>query len=135
MDLSEAENYYTNIGFATRVGFGDKPALLVIDCNHGCADPTRSPIGIAMADEIAQIRQLPDLARASAFPVVHTTVVYSEDQLRDGGWFVTKVPALAPCGRTRKKSKLCPNSPRTQANSSSKSASRAVSTGHLCTRT
>ena len=42
-----------------------------------------------------QIRRLLDLARASGFPVVYTTVVYREGQLRDGAWFVKKVPALA----------------------------------------
>ena len=94
MDMTDAEQYYNNIGFANRVGFGDKPALLVIDCNHGCADPSISPIGIAMDEEIAQIRRLLDLARAKDFPVVHTTVVYSEGQFRDGGWFIKKVPAL-----------------------------------------
>lgn len=108
MDLSEAEQYYSNVGFANRVGFGEKPALLVIDCNHGCADPTISPIGIAMEDEIVQIRRLLDLARSSDFPVVHTTVVYSEGQLRDGGWFVTKVPALAAMTPDTKEVQIVP---------------------------
>ena len=95
MDMSEAERYYSNIGFAGRVGFGQKPALLIIDCNHGCANPAVSPIGIAMETEITHIRRLLDLARAKGMPVVHTTVVYSEGQWRDGGWWVKKIPALA----------------------------------------
>jgi nicotinamidase-related amidase len=108
MELHEAEAYYTNIGFAERVGFGTRPALLVIDCNHGCADPTISPIGIAMEEEIAQIRRLLDLARHSDFPVVYTTVVYSEAQLRDGGWFVKKVPALAALTPDTKEVQIVP---------------------------
>ena len=108
MDLHEAEAYYTNIGFGERVGFGTRPALLVIDCNHGCADPTISPIGIAMEEEIAQIRRLLDLARHSDFPVVYTTVVYSEAQLRDGGWFVKKVPALAALTPDTKEVQIVP---------------------------
>jgi nicotinamidase-related amidase len=108
MDLAEAEQYYTNIGFAARVGFGRAPALLIIDCNHGCADPTISSIGIAMAEEIAHIRRLLDVARASAFPVVYTTVVYSEAQLRDGGWFVAKVPALAAMRPDSKEVQIVP---------------------------
>ncbi len=73
MDLSEAEQYYGNIGFADRVGFGRHPALLIIDCNHGCADPSISPIGIPMHAELNHIRQLLDLSRAKGFPVVYTT--------------------------------------------------------------
>ncbi len=90
MDLDQAEDYYNHIGFANRVGFGTKPALLIIDCNHGCADPSISPIGIKMSEEIQHIRRLLDLARTKDIPVIHTTVVYSEGQFRDGGWFIKK---------------------------------------------
>lgn len=108
MELSEAEQYYANIGFADRVGFGERPALLIIDCNHGCADPSISPIGIAMDDEIAHIRRLLDVSRNRQIPVVHTTVVYREGQLRDGGWFVTKVPALAALKPDTKEVQIVP---------------------------
>jgi nicotinamidase-related amidase len=94
MNLEDAERYYQDIGFSRRVGFGERPALLIIDCNHGCADPAVSPIGIAMDAEIENIRRLLDLCRAKGFPVVHTTVVYTDEFLRDGGWFVKKLPAL-----------------------------------------
>ncbi|MDH3598572.1 MAG: isochorismatase family protein [Candidatus Tectomicrobia bacterium] len=108
MELSEAEQYYANIGFADRVGFGERPALLIIDCNHGCADPSISPIGIAMDDELAHIRRLLDVSRSRQIPVVHTTVVYREGQLRDGGWFVTKVPALAALKPDTKEVQIVP---------------------------
>ena len=108
MDLSQAEDYYHRIGFANRIGFGAKPALLIIDCNHGCADPSISPIGIEMSEEIKQIRRLLDLARAKQIPVVHTTVVYSEEQFRDGGWFVKKVPALEVLRPDSKEAQIVP---------------------------
>jgi len=108
MDLSQAEDYYHRIGFANRVGFGVKPALLIIDCNHGCADPSMSPIGIDMSEEIKQIRRLLDLARTQHIPVVHTTVVYSEGQFRDGGWFVKKVPALEALRPDSKETQIVP---------------------------
>ena len=94
MDLREAERYYASIGFSRRTGFGERPALLVIDCNHGCSDPAVSSMAIAMDEEIRNIRRLLDLARAKQFPVVHTTVVYTEEHFRDGGWFVKKIPSL-----------------------------------------
>lgn len=108
MDLSQAQAYYNHIGFANRVGFGEKPALLIIDCNHGCADPAISPIGIEMSEEIQHIRRLLDLARAKHIPVVHTTVVYSEGQFRDGGWFVKKVPALKVLQPDSKETQIIP---------------------------
>jgi nicotinamidase-related amidase len=47
-----------------------------------------------METELAEIRRLLDLARARRFPVVFTTVVYAEESLRDGAWFVRKMPAV-----------------------------------------
>jgi nicotinamidase-related amidase len=74
MDLSEAEQYDATIGFAAGVGFGQQPALLIIDCNRGCADPALSRMGIAMEEELIQIRWLLELSRAKGIPVVYTTM-------------------------------------------------------------
>src|SRR5262249_44059960 len=94
MDLKDAEKYYASIGFSRRTGFGERPALLIIDCNHGCSDPAVSPMAISMDAEIKNIRRLLDLARSKGFPVVHTTVVYTDERFRDGGGFIKKVPGL-----------------------------------------
>ena len=108
MDLKEAETYYASIGFSRRTGFGERPALLVIDCNHGCSDPAVSPMAIAMDEEIRNIRRLLDLSRAKQFPVVHTTVVYTEEHFRDGGWFIKKVPTLEALRPGSKESQIVP---------------------------
>jgi maleamate amidohydrolase len=108
MDLKEAENYYASIGFSRRTGFGERPALLVIDCNHGCSDPAVSSMAIAMDEEIRNIRRLLDLARAKQFPIVHTTVVYTEEYFRDGGWFVKKIPSLEALRPGSKESQIVP---------------------------
>jgi len=55
MDPSETEQYYATVGFTNRVGFGEQPALLVIACNHGCTDPTMSPIGVAMVEDVLAV--------------------------------------------------------------------------------
>jgi maleamate amidohydrolase len=106
--LDEARKFYAQIGFSARVGFGARPALLVIDCNHGCADPSVSPMGIAMDAELKNIRRLLDVARAKRLPVVHTTVVYSEEQFRDGGWFIKKIPSLQVLRPGSKESQFVP---------------------------
>lgn len=106
--LAEAEKFYATIGFGARVGFGRRPGLLIIDCNHGCADPSVSAMGIAMDAEIKNIRRLLDVARAKRLPVVHTTVVYSEEQFRDGGWFVKKVPSLEALRPGSKEAQIVP---------------------------
>jgi maleamate amidohydrolase len=108
MDLREAEKYYSSIGFSHRTGFGDRPALLIIDCNHGCSDPAVSSMAISMDAEIKNIRRLLDLARAKAIPVVHTTVVYTDEHFRDGGWFIKKIPTLEALRPGSKESQIVP---------------------------
>jgi maleamate amidohydrolase len=94
MELDAGRSFYAELGFSRRTGFGERPALLVVDMSHGCADPSVSPIAIAMDEQIGHIARLLALARDVGAPVVFTTVVYRDDQLRDGGWFVRKIPAL-----------------------------------------
>ena len=106
--IAEAEKFYEAIGFGARVGFGRSPALLIIDCNHGCADSSVSPMGIAMDAEIQNIRRLLDGARAKGLPVVHTTVVYTEEQFRDGGWFIKKIPSLEVLRPGSKEAQIVP---------------------------
>ena len=67
-DLPGAGAYYERIGFAGRVGFGRRPAVIVVDCIHACANPALSPIGIAMDGELRNIRRLLDRVRTKRFP-------------------------------------------------------------------
>jgi len=108
MDLNEAERYYASIGFSRRTGFGERPALLVIDCTHGCSDPSVSSMAIAMDDEIRNIRRLLDVARSKQCPVVHTTIVYTDEHFRDGGWFIKKIPSLEALRPGAKESQIVP---------------------------
>jgi maleamate amidohydrolase len=108
MDLNEAEKYYSSIGFSRRTGFGERPALLIIDCNHGCSDPAVSPMAISMDAEIRNIRRLLDASRTKGFPVVHTTVVYTDEFFRDGGWFIKKIPTLEVLRPGSKEAQIVP---------------------------
>ncbi len=108
MDLKEAEKYYSSIGFSQRTGFGERPALLIIDCNHGCSDPAVSPMAISMDAEIRNIRRLLDASRAKGVPVVHTTVIYTDEFFRDGGWFIKKIPTLEVLRPGSKEAQIVP---------------------------
>ena len=84
---------YAAAGFASRIGWGSSPALVVVDAAVAYSDPS-SPLYLAGAD--AALDAMADLvaaAREGGRPVVFTTV-----RLEAGGWearhFVAKVPAL-----------------------------------------
>ena len=83
---------YERKGFASRAGFGRKPALLVIDFINGFTDPG-TDLGGDFTNEIEAAARLQAAFRAARLPVAYTTVAYRPD-LGDGGTFVKKVPAL-----------------------------------------
>ena len=83
---------YERKGFASRAGFGRKPALLVIDFINGFTDPG-TDLGGDFTNEVRAAARLLAAFRAARLPVAYTTVAYCPD-LSDGGTFVRKVPAL-----------------------------------------
>ena len=80
-------------GFHGRAGFGQKPALIVVDMNVGFTDPA-SPLVCDLEDVVGAISRLLDEARRAEIPVVYTTVSFSEGDKRTAAAFIDKVPAL-----------------------------------------
>jgi maleamate amidohydrolase len=80
-------------GFHGRAGFGERPALLVIDVNVGFTDPA-SPLVCELDDVVAAIRQLLEEFRRAQLPVVYTTVSYGAGDKVAAAAFIDKIPAL-----------------------------------------
>ena len=83
----------TRPGFHGRAGFGERPALIVVDVNVGFTDPG-SPLACPLDDVVVAIQRLLRETRRAGFPVVYTTVSYTEDDKRTAAVFLDKVPAL-----------------------------------------
>ena len=80
-------------GFHGRAGFGQKPALIVVDMTLGFTDP-ESPLVCDLDDVVVAIAQLLDAARAALIPVAYTTVSYGEGEKATAKAFIDKVPIL-----------------------------------------
>jgi maleamate amidohydrolase len=80
-------------GFHGRAGFGQRPALLVIDMNVGFTDPA-SPLHCDVDGVVEAIERLLASARAAGLPVVYTTVAYDDAGKARASVFIEKVPAL-----------------------------------------
>lgn len=89
-DLDHQQDYYAKIGFSERIGFGSRPAILVIDMCRGITE-VGNPMYIDMDEHIRHINAILDAARAATVPVIFFTIEYHPD-LSDGGWFARKVP-------------------------------------------
>ena len=83
---------YERQGLGRPVGFGERPALLVVDFVNAFADPGRFGGG-NIAGAIARTRPLLAAARSAGLPVAFTRVVYAADG-SDAGVFTRKAPGL-----------------------------------------
>lgn len=94
MSLEDLAQNYRQHGLGARVGFGARPAVLVIDFIKAYTTPG-SPLYAApgVPDAVRASVPVLDAARAMGVPLIYTMVTYAPDG-RDGGIFVKKVPAL-----------------------------------------
>lgn len=91
--MSDTLDFYKSRGFAQRVGFGTRPALLIIDFIKGFSD-LNSPLASNLDKEIAATRKVLNAARKLKLPIAFTMVEYDAG-FRDAGVFIKKVPSLA----------------------------------------
>lgn len=86
------EEDYQQAGFGDRIGFGKKPALVIIDFVRAYLDK-ESPLYAGVEDTLVAARKLLAAARAAGIPVLHTNVSFTPGGA-DGGVFYRKVRAL-----------------------------------------
>lgn len=81
-------------GFARPVGFGSRPALLIIDFINGFTDPT-SPLGSDVGKAIAQTNRLIAATRIHSLPIYFSTIRYDEADCADAGLWLVKIGGLS----------------------------------------
>jgi len=89
---SSIRAFYEQRGFSGRVGFGVRPALIVVDFIVGFTDPA-SPLAGNLETALTATLRLLDAARRVELPVFFTTVEYDPSML-DAGLFVRKAAGL-----------------------------------------
>src|SRR5438067_6367576 len=87
----ETFDFYVRKGFAARVGFGQRPALLVIDIIRAFTD-LRSPLASNLDSQVDAINRLLAVARERAIPVIFRTVAYDRE-LQEAGLWIRKIPS------------------------------------------
>jgi maleamate amidohydrolase len=79
--------------FDGSVGFGERPAIIVIDFIRAYTTPGEAFFAQGVVNAVEESVDLLAVARRSRIPVVYTKVLYHSNGA-DGGLFVKKVPAL-----------------------------------------
>lgn len=83
---------YRSRGLGSRVGFGSRPAVIVVDFIVGFTDP-RSPLASDFGRELRATNSLLLAMRRRRLPVFFTTTAYDKGMI-EAGVFVRKVPSL-----------------------------------------
>lgn len=81
--------FFQERGFGLRIGFGARPALVVVDLTRAFTDPAR-PLGSELGTQIRATNRLLGAAAAGAVPVVASSVRYDDGALRDAGIWALK---------------------------------------------
>jgi maleamate amidohydrolase len=92
IERDEAE-FFRSRGYGRRIGYGDRPALLIVDMLRAFTDPA-APLGANLDAEIAACSKLIAAARESGAPVIFSTGAYDDADLRDAGIWAMKIGGL-----------------------------------------
>jgi len=83
------QEFFRQRGFGLRIGFGERPALLVIDMVKAFTDPAMM-LGADLDAQVAAISPLLGVAHERGIPVIFSTVMYHEADFRDAGIWALK---------------------------------------------
>lgn len=86
----EDEEFFRQRGFGIRIGFGERPALIIIDMLKGFTDSTM-PLGANLDMQIEAQKPLLKIAHERDIPVIFSTVMYEEAEAKDAGLWGIKM--------------------------------------------
>jgi nicotinamidase-related amidase len=83
------EEFFASRGFGLTMGFGERPALLVVDLLRAFTDPERM-LGSNLDAEVAATNRLLSAAHVHGVPVLFSVVSYDDADLADAGIWTLK---------------------------------------------
>ncbi|GGY09185.1 N-carbamoylsarcosine amidase [Litchfieldella qijiaojingensis] len=105
-DSSAADNYKGV--WDSRIGFGQKAALLVVDFMQGYTTEGSPLFAPGVVEAVAQSPALLNAAREAGAPVIHTNIRYHGPDQLDGGVWVKKAPVMKAMVAGNSYAEFCP---------------------------
>ena len=85
--------FFAERGFGLRMGFGERPAVAVIDFVNAFTDPAM-PLGSELGPQIEATQRLLAAAREAGLPIFYTVIHYDEPDMADAGVWRLKQAGL-----------------------------------------
>ncbi|GLR78786.1 isochorismatase family protein (plasmid) [Azospirillum oryzae] len=106
-DGQSASDNYKGV-WGNRIGFGERPALLVIDFMQGYTTEGAPLYAPGVVSAVAETVDLLEAARRHGIPVVHTNIRYHPGHFADGGMWVRKAPVMKDMVEGNPLAAFCP---------------------------
>lgn len=106
-DGQSASDNYKGV-WGNRIGFGERPALLVIDFMQGYTTEGAPLYAPGVVSAVAETVDLLEAARRSGIPVVHTNIRYHPGHFANGGMWVRKAPVMKDMVEGNPLAAFCP---------------------------
>lgn len=88
-NIEQMECFFKERGFGRTIGFGERPAVIVIDL-IGAFTNQDLPLGADLDGVIKETQRILDTARTADVPIFFSTVAYEEKDFRDAGIWAMK---------------------------------------------
>ncbi|WP_223531908.1 MULTISPECIES: N-carbamoylsarcosine amidohydrolase [unclassified Pseudomonas] len=105
--MASAQDNYQGV-WGNRIGFGDRPALLMIDFMQGYTTRGAPLYAPGVVDAVAESVALLAKARQAGIPVIHTNIRYHPGHFADGGMWVKKAPVMKDMVEGNPLAAFCP---------------------------
>lgn len=89
---SNEAQFFKDRGFGLKIGFGKRPAVLVIDMIRAFTDYTNPEMMLAanLDKQLDETKRILDVARPKQIPIIFTTVAYDDNAFKDAGIWALK---------------------------------------------
>lgn len=92
-NTSNAPDFFRDRGFGGGMGFGKRPALVIVDFMNGFTD-TNYPLGASCDAQIQETNKLLDAAHAAHVPAIFSIIQYDDEKMSDAGLWIKKIGGL-----------------------------------------
>lgn len=107
MSQDNAQENYKGV-WDSRIGFGDKCALVLVDFMQGYTTPGAPLYAPGVVEAVAHGGEVLTAARRAGIPIIHTNIRYQPEQFVDGGVWVKKAPVMKAMVEGNPHAEFCP---------------------------
>ncbi|PKG54226.1 N-carbamoylsarcosine amidohydrolase [Halomonas sp. MES3-P3E] len=102
-----AQDNYKGV-WDSRIGFGEKSALVVVDFMQGYTTPEAPLYAPGVVEAIPHAAEVLDRARRAGLPIIHTNIRYQPERFLDGGVWLKKAPVMKAMVEGNPHAAFCP---------------------------